>query len=297
MYRLLALDMDGTLLNRKKMITPEVHQALRHLIREGVNVTIASGRFPASVWLHGQHVGMNGPLVAFNGAAILDANSGELLHGTPIPPEAAHRIALLAADKGVYVHFYGYRTLFVEEINSMNASWPLANVVVDPDKPLTYANYQEQADRILVKPVGSLAAFTNHASEPLYKSTVISDDPVRLSEMYEELQASKQFALTKTGQRRFDINAQGVSKRTALELLCRIHGIQPFEVVAMGDYDNDADMLQWAGLGIAMGNSSDEIKQVAKAVTTSNEENGVAAAIELYFSNITKPNIGRESSC
>ncbi len=283
MYRLLALDMDGTLLNRGKMITPAVYDALQDAIREGVNVTIASGRFPASVWLHARHVGMHGCLIAFNGAVILEAESGERVQGYPIPPDAARRIAELAAEAGAYVHFYGYRTLFVEQMNEMNASWPLANVVVDPDRPLTYENYREQADLIQVKQAGDLAAFAEAASEPLYKATVISEDPELLARLYNELRSWNVLALTKTGQRRFDINAAGVSKRTALEALCRMYGMHAADVAAIGDYDNDVDMLGWAGLGIAMANSSDRVKQAADAVTASNEEDGVAAAVRRYL--------------
>ncbi|MFB0843621.1 Cof-type HAD-IIB family hydrolase [Paenibacillus oleatilyticus] len=283
MYRLLALDMDGTLLNRSKVITPAVCNALQTAIREGVNVTIASGRFPASVWLHARHVGMNGRLVAFNGAVILDAETGERVHGFPIPPDAARRIAELAAEAGAYVHFYGYRTLFVEHMNEMNESWPLANVVIDPDKPLTYENYREQADLIQVKQVGPLAAFAEAASEPLYKATIISENPELLVRLYDELRSWNELALTKTGQRRFDINAAGISKRTALEALCRMYGMHAAEVAAIGDYDNDVDMLQWAGLGIAMANSSDCVKRAADTVTASNEEDGVAEAVRRYL--------------
>lgn len=283
MYRLLALDMDGTLLNRSKIITPAVRDTLQAAIRKGVNVTIASGRFPASVWLHARHVGMHGCLIAFNGAVILDAETGERVQGFPIRPETARRIAELAAEAGAYVHFYGYRTLFVEQMNEMNASWPLANVVVDPDRPLTYENYREQADLIQVKQTGDLAAFAEAASEPLYKATVISEDPELLIKLYDELRSWNELALTKTGQRRFDINADGISKRTALEALCRIYGMHAAEVAAIGDYDNDVDMLGWAGLGIAMANSSDRVKQAADAVTASNEEDGVAVAVRRYL--------------
>ncbi|WP_239326535.1 Cof-type HAD-IIB family hydrolase [Paenibacillus sp. ACRRX] len=283
MYQLLALDMDGTLLNRNKVITPFVQQTLQSLIRKGVNVMIASGRFPASVWLHGQHIGMTCPLVAFNGAVILDANTGELKHGYPIVPAAARRIAELAEQTSTYVHFYGYQELFVREINAMNASWPLANVVIDPRKPLAYEHYQEQADRIQVKAVGSLLNFVQANDVPLYKATMISDDTQLLDELYKELGAQQEFALTRTGQRRFDINAAGVSKRSGLEVVSHTLGLAPSAAVAIGDYDNDIDMLQWAGLGIAMANGSELAKQAANAITASNEEDGVAKAVNRYF--------------
>ncbi|NQX68437.1 HAD family phosphatase [Paenibacillus alba] len=287
MYRLLALDMDGTLLNPNKIITPRVYQSLQALIGKGVNVTIASGRFPASVWLHGKHVGMNAPLVAFNGAVILDASTGAKIHGYPIPSAAAQRIAALGERTGSYVHFYGYQELFVEQVNAMNAAWPLANVVMDPSKAHTYENYKDQASSIQVKPVGSLVTFAKTTSELLYKATFINEDSHLLDELYYELQSWQEFTLTRTGKRRFDVNAAGVSKQAALEVVCRSLGISSDQVAAMGDYDNDVDMLQWAGLGIAMDNGSDEAKKAANAVTASNQDDGVADAIGRYFQNLS----------
>ncbi|WP_028546304.1 Cof-type HAD-IIB family hydrolase [Paenibacillus taiwanensis] len=283
MYRLLALDMDGTLLNRNKVVTPVVQQTLQSLIRKGVNVTIASGRFPASVWLHGQHIGMTCPLIAFNGAVILDANTGELTHGYPIVPAAAQRIAELAEQAGIYVHFYSYHQLFVREINAMNVRWPLANVVIDPRKPLAYAHYKEQADRIQVRAVGNLHHFVQTNEVPIYKATMISENPQLLDELYKELESWQELTLTKTGQRRFDMNAAGVSKKSALDVVSRTLGVAPSEAVAIGDYDNDIDMLQWAALGIAMENGSKSAKQAANVITASNEEDGVAEAVNRYF--------------
>lgn len=283
MYRLLALDMDGTLLNQSKIITPRVRQSLQALIRKGVKVTIASGRFPASVWLHGNDLGMNCPLIAFNGAVILDEKTGEKIHGYPIQPYSARRIAELSAQIGTYVHFYGYGELYVEALNEWNVNWPLANVVIDADKPVTYENYQSQADRIQVKPVGCLASFAKAATEPLYKATVISNDTGLLNKMYTELESEREFSLTRTGHKRFDINAAGISKKSALELVCGSYGITASEVVAIGDYDNDVNMLQWAELGIAMANGSHKVKKASKAVTSSNNEDGVAEAVLKYF--------------
>ncbi|NEW08949.1 HAD family phosphatase [Paenibacillus sp. SYP-B3998] len=283
MYRLLALDMDGTLLNPHKMISPRVFHSIQAIIGKGVNVTIASGRFPASVWLHGMHVGMNSPLVAFNGAVILDPNTGEKLHGYPLSSDSARRIAALGQMMGTYVHFYGYSELFVEQLNEWNVKWPLANVVIDPEKAHTYENYKDQASRIQMKQVGSMVKFTEAASEQLYKATFISEDSQLLNEVFNELQSWNEFTLTRTGSRRFDVNAAGISKRSALEVVTRRLGISSDQVAAVGDYDNDVDMLQWAGLGISMDNGSDEAKKAANAVTASNSNDGVADVIERYF--------------
>ncbi|MFK4300517.1 MULTISPECIES: Cof-type HAD-IIB family hydrolase [unclassified Paenibacillus] len=286
MYKLLALDMDGTLLNPDKMITTETRHSIQALMQAGVKVTIASGRFPASVWLHARAAGMNFPLIALNGAVTLDAETGNIFAGSPLHRADAFQLVQAVHGAGAYVHFYGYNKLFVQELNDMNTRWPLANVVVQPDKALTKENYKDQTALIRVEPIEkSMQYFIESTDEPLYKAAVICDDRDVLKRLYVELHSWGVFQLTRTGSRRFDVNAAGISKRVALEQLCREQDIVPSEVAAAGDYDNDIEMLRWAGLGIAMGNANEQVKAIARVVTGSNSEDGVAEAIHRYLLN------------
>ncbi|AZK45853.1 HAD family hydrolase [Paenibacillus lentus] len=309
-YQLLALDMDGTLLNPQKVITPAVHEAIRAYIHRGGRVTIASGRFPASVWLHARATGMNAPLVALNGAVILNEATGELRQGTALPAEHVRELIRFVEGRGAYIQLYGYNKLYVRELNDMNARWPLANVVVSLDKELNEKNYAQQMKMIQVVAVGDLQRFVSESASdslspapPIYKATVIGQSQEIISELMEALEKQqtpqplgqtphhgvtqppnrKIFTLTRTGRHRFDVNAYGVSKRTALEALCRELHIPSSGVAAVGDYDNDIAMLSWAGLGVAMGNAGPHIKQFAKVVTGSNEEDGVARVIQNYL--------------
>lgn len=332
LYRLLALDMDGTLLNPAKVITPAVHEAVRAYMHSGGQVTIASGRFPASVWLHAKAAEMNAPLIALNGAVILDDATGGLKTGTPLPLEHVRKLIRFADERGAYIQLYGYNKLYVCELNEMNARWPLANVVVSPDKELNEQNYAQQLGMIEVVAVGDLQRFVSDplAAPPIYKATIIGPSPDYISEWMKQLeevevspalqkssgqvitqnvqvqngqaqndqaqseqdpggahslqaQSAQAFTLTRTGRHRFDVNAYGVSKRSALEALCRDLHISGSEVAAVGDYDNDIDMLSWAGLGVAMGNARPHIKQLAKVVTSSNGEDGVAQVIQKFL--------------
>ncbi|TBL81671.1 Cof-type HAD-IIB family hydrolase [Paenibacillus thalictri] len=283
MYKLLALDMDGTLLDNNKTITGPVLEAIRQLVFNDVHVTIATGRFPASVWLHAKYLGLNFPLVALNGAVILDPITGSELHGTPIEAQIARKIAEYIETTDSYVHFYGYNILFVKELNDMNKRWPYANVVIDPNKELTEDNYRGQVHHIQVNPVGQLSSFLAGTDNRVYKSTVINENPEVVDALYAEFSTWKELEITRTGKRRFDINASGVNKKTALQKVCADAGIAVQDVVTMGDYDNDLEMLKWAGLGIAMGNGNERAKAAARAVTASNNEHGVAEAIRKYF--------------
>lgn len=284
MYKLLALDMDGTLLNNKKVITEEVRQEINNLLKKDIKVTIATGRFPASVWLHGQSLNLTSPLVALNGAVILDPVNGESIETSPLPSKVAKKIADFAQKNNVYVHFYGYNVLYVEKTNDMNQRWAIANVVMDEAKELTETNYRDQLAHFSLEEVGNLSDFVTKADHPaLFKATIIDEDTDLIEKLYQDISNWSELNVTRTGKRRFDINLAGVSKKTALIDICKRLGVKQREVVAAGDYDNDAEMISWAGLGVAMENGNDFIKEMADDITSSNEENGVAELIKKHF--------------
>src|SRR5690625_1977695 len=115
MFKLLALDMDGTLLTNRKTITKKVSSSIKELISRDFGVTIATGRFPGSAWLHAQTLGLTYPLIALNGAVVLDAKKGEAIESVSLPPQVAGKIADFANNNNVYVHYHGYNVLYVKE--------------------------------------------------------------------------------------------------------------------------------------------------------------------------------------
>lgn len=283
MYKLLALDMDGTLLNGKKVITEEVSTQLKKLNENQIDVTLATGRFPASVWLHAKKLELKCPLVALNGSVILDAKSGEALRTTSIEKDVLYKIATFFEKENVYFHFYGYNILVVEEINEMNQRWALGNVVMNSNYELLSKNYEDQLKHFSLNRVGKLSEFVENDNLPIFKVTVINDDVEVVDRLYNEVKEWPELNITRTGKRRFDINAAGVSKKSALIDVCQDRNIRREEVVAVGDYDNDIEMIQWAGLGVAMGNGNNAVKDIADTITLSNEEDGVAEVVKKYF--------------
>lgn len=285
MYKLLALDMDGTLLTDRKTISQNVKKSIRDVIdSKRANVTIATGRFPASAWLHGKELGISVPLVSLNGAVLLHPETGEEVKGFPLSKDIAKKINAFAKEKNVYIHYHGYNVLYVENKNNMNQSWAMANVVVDETKEFIEENYIDQINHFKIEAVRSFHDFLKQDECPaLYKATLLNDNPVLVEELYQEMVKWPELTITRTGPHRFDINTAGVSKKASLEILCKMLGLTREEVIVAGDYDNDAEMISWAGLGVAMGNGNDYIKEIADEITKSNEEDGVAEIIKKYF--------------
>ncbi|MEW4425937.1 Cof-type HAD-IIB family hydrolase [Paenibacillus pabuli] len=284
LHRLLALDLDGTMLNPNKVITTETRRSIQQLMANEVAVTIASGRFPASVWLHAREISLNFSLVALNGAVTVDPKTGQLIEGFPLETSSLLYMLNVIEEEGAYVHFYGYNVLYVRQINDTNRNWALNNVVVRPELPWTEEHYKDQTELIRLVEVGSdFRTFVNSMPGMIYKAAVICTNFATREQIYKRLEASGMFQCTKTGSLRFDVNAVGISKRDALERLCHEQGINRHEVAVAGDYDNDLDMLQWAGLGIAMGNAEPHVKAIANVITGTNEQDGVAMAIRNYL--------------
>lgn len=284
LHKLLALDLDGTMLNPDKIITPETRNSIQQLMAEEVAVTIASGRFPASVWLHAREIPLNFKLVALNGAVTVDAKTGQMIEGFPLDTASLLYMLDVIEEEGAYVHFYGYNVLYVQQINDTNRNWSLNNVVVRPELPITEEHYKEQTELIQLVEVGSdFRSFVTRMPGMIYKAAVICTDLAARERIYAKLESSAMFQCTKTGRLRFDVNAAGISKRDALERICQLSGIKREEVAVAGDYDNDLEMLQWAGLGIAMGNAEPHIQAIADVITGTNEQDGVAMAIRNYL--------------
>lgn len=283
MYKLLALDMVDTFLDSNNTILEPVEQGIRRLLHRGIEVTLASGRFPASLWLHARFLGMRFPLIALNGGALVDPISGTPMETFPIASDTAVEIARFAKSKGMYLQFYGYNTLYVAELNDFNRKWPLKNVVRNPDKKLTFNNYRGQANSIGVLPVEDLEKYLSTKKPKMLKAVIIDEDLELVDRVYEEMKTWPDLAVTRTGEGRFDINGKNVSKKTTLEYICKKRGIAPEEVVAAGHLENDLEMIRWAGLGIAMGDADPMVKKYAGIVTDTSDEGGIARAIQRIF--------------
>ncbi len=280
MYKLLALDMDDTLLDANRVLTEPVKNGLQKLIYKKRDVTLASGRFPASLWLHAKCIGIKTPLVALNGGAIVDPVTGESIKINYLKTETSLKIADYINSKNSYVQFYGYNILYVEELNEENRMWPLKNVVINPDLELTFENYRNQANHIQVRAVGNIRDFICSGTAEIIKATVLDDDTDLVQKLHDEMSEWPELTITRTGKRRFDINAAGISKKSALEEICSERDITPDEVVVVGDYDNDIEMIKWAGYGVAMENGNENVKKIAKYITEKNTEDGVARLVD-----------------
>ena len=270
-YHLLALDIDGTLLNSERVITPRTRAAVRAARAAGMVVVIATGRGPRSARTVVAGLGLGDPLVlvATQGATVWD--NGQLVLHQPLAATAARRVIehSLAADVAALV---------VPALHRGDAMY-LAGSTAATDRLRGYA----ERNGGNVRPYDPAALH----DDPL--AVYMMDDWRRLTAVNERLTGDpaaqgrwrvifSRTALATTAA--IEVLHPRVSKGLALDVLCRRFGIESEHVLAFGDNVNDVEMLEFAGLGVAMANGSPESHAVADRITASNDEDGIAVVLE-----------------
>ena len=235
-WRLIALDMDGTVLAESLTISAGNLAALRDAREAGVHVTFATGRmFTGLVQRYAQELLFTDPIITLNGGAVWSAQ-GTLLATHPFSAEQLDGLRQVAAAAG-----------------------------------MDYVPYTAERDQ-------DAAAFLKQDG-PWIKCVFGSPSSGEIASMRRRLEDLGLFEVTNTHPFNIEVNPAGVSKATALSVVCRDLGIDPAQVVAMGDSLNDVAMLRFAGLGVAMENAADAVKAVADMVTLHHDADGVAHAI------------------
>lgn len=257
--KLIASDMDGTLLNDDGALTARSISAIHAAVRAGVVFTIATGRMYCSVEPFAVQLGLDVPLITYNGALVKEALSKEVLLDLPLEEATAAGVLNFCRRKGYYVQAYVNDTLLVQEPNSF-AKMYAAFAGVD------YVAMGE--------------AFFKLGKAP--HKLLMMTEPGRHDEIKQEMTAEfgDRVHLTNSFNDFLEIINPHVSKWNAIETLARQRNILPSEIMCIGDSNNDFEMVANAGIGVAVANANDRIREAAKLVTAANNEDGVALAIE-----------------
>ncbi|PAV31231.1 phosphoglycolate phosphatase [Virgibacillus profundi] len=239
-YKLLALDLDGTLLTDDKKITLNTKETIYKAIESGVYVVFATGRGIQTANAFWKELGLNGPMVFVNGGEIWKG-PGKLLKRNFIRKEDIKKLHQLAIDTNTW--FWGYSA---------------ENLV----------HREEWTDEMF--------------AQNWMKFGIRCENPTTLKEMWKTIESWRTLEVTQAAPINMEISLKGVTKETGIREVCKELEIDMGEVVAIGDSLNDLPLLRTAGLGVAMGNAVDAIKEAADVITDTNQNEGVAKAIEAY---------------
>ncbi|MFK7696390.1 Cof-type HAD-IIB family hydrolase [Paenibacillus sp. HJGM_3] len=253
-YKLIALDVDGTLLTDDHELTAPTIETIRQVNQAGAQIVLCTGRGPGNAIPVMEELGLQGAVITHNGAATIRTEDRSLVHQVPF--EAAELEAFIRYCREHRVH-YDYSTAFHLHIDT-DLSEHLEEM---------YRKFQMTPFRV---------ADVSRMEELAVKFTVYSPDKERVDQVEADWsQAGSRLRVLRSGDFFIDVMHAEASKGHALRALCGSLGIPREQVLAMGNYYNDIEMLQFAGWGIAMDNSPEEVKQAADEVTVSNNEGGV----------------------
>ncbi len=268
--KMIGLDLDGTLLNEKKELTNYTRRVLHKAIEQGIIVLAATGRpFSGIPQVLQDFPGIRYALTS-NGARVIDKKEDKVLIEKLLPIERAKKAleTFRKYDTLQEIYFDGEGYADEHKLNNIKHyhkdpnmwKYVLSSRKSVPDIIKLAEEKNKDADKIQ-------AVFANSREQ---------------EDAWSELEKQKGILLVSSLGYNIEINASGVNKGLSLVELGKKLGIEREEIMACGDRDNDIDMLQEAGLGVAMGNAQDEVKAVADYITCSNDQDGAAKAIELF---------------
>ncbi len=273
-YKLIALDIDGTLLTTRGEITPRTSQALNQAKQLGVQVVLVTGRRFNSARELVLRLELDIPLVSHNGALTKNIETLEVVDFHPLDAEIAREVIHFGRQHGVDMICnddpHGLGTMVIEGISPDNKALH------------RYLNLYRSS-------VVEVPDLLNYVQSPPIQLTVSGRcDPTDEFEAKLREAMGEQIRIFKTRYRSYDLTILDVlsltaSKGESLAAVAARHDIAREEIMAVGDNHNDLTMLRYAGLGVVMGNAEDELKQMGFEQTASNEEDGVAQAIEKFI--------------
>ncbi len=260
-YRLLVADIDGTLVTSTREITPRVLAAVRAARRRGVRVCLATGRMWPSAEPYVRRLGADPPVILYNGGLVYDFATGTVLRRIPLDRDHARAVLeILREHPQVQPHLYVDDRVYT-------------------GRPSEITDQYRRKDGIAVEEVGDLLG--SLSGEPM-KILIIGPRP-ELERVRARIGALPQGIHTVFSEDTYlEVLPRGSSKGAALRWMAHHLGIPLARVVAVGDNLNDREMIQLAGLGVAMGNAPDELKAQADYVTATNDDEGLAEVIERF---------------
>lgn len=266
MYKLVAIDVDGTLVNDEKILTQRTIETIKRATKNNIKIVVSSARSFYRLKGYLEQLGLiedNQYTIAFNGATILENKSQNVLFSNNFEEEEVNELINLADKLKTSIFLYSMNNVFTEKVPT----------IVEQSKNFKNVKF----DKVKLKNI-------NLNKDSIYKILFV-DEYDNILKMRKNLpkEICIKYSVTSSIPECIEFVKNGITKSKALDFLCKRCNIKKSEVIAIGDGDNDLEMIDYAGLGVAMGNATDSLKEKADYVTSSNNHDGVAEAIEKYI--------------
>lgn len=260
MIKLIATDIDGTIYDWDSGFSPAVRNCLNTLTKNGIKVVLVTGRMHRSAIQVSNELGLGTPVISYQGALIKDVDNKTLFQST-LSIEYAKQIIKWARENKVHINLYLDDNLYVEEDNEI-----IKYYTDGKNLPYTVCNF----DDLEIKNVNKILG-------------IDLKDPDRVTGWVNEL--SKRYPdlyIVKSTPYFCEVGAGDAKKSYAVEFLANMWGFKREEILTIGDQNNDIDLVQYGGVGVAMGNGTPELKECADYITDTVKNDGFVKAIEKF---------------
>ena len=285
MYKLIAIDLDGTMLNQYGVVTQETKDAIQKAQENGIEVIIASGRPLDSIKAIAKEIKSQKYFISGNGAIIYDISNEQIIYENTLKKQKVLDIIKICEENSIYYNIYTDKEIIARSFQCNVLYYHKEN-----------SNKAEE-DRTHINIVENVYEYIATREEKIVKITICDNNQSIFNSIIRKLKEISEIEvldvshmsrkMIKQGTEEIpieyfytEISAKNVDKWHAIEFLQEKMNIQTEEIVAIGDNVNDKKMIEKAGIGIAMGQSHPAIKEIANKITTSNTENGVAQALQ-----------------
>ena len=262
-YHMVVLDLDGTLTNSEKKVTERTKKALTDYMEHGGTVVLASGRptygiIPLARELHLDTYG--GYILSFNGGQIISCEKNEVIYQKELPSGVPKLLGEKAKEHDVGILTYEGDHIVTETPENI---------------------YAQKESFINKMPIQKIEDFSSYVNFPVTKCLMVADgDYLARVEEQLKMELGSRYSILRSDPYFLEIMPEGIDKAQSLERLLAHVGIERKEMAAFGDGFNDRSMLVYAGLGVAMGNAQEPVKEAADYIAPTNDEDGVAWVIE-----------------
>ena len=258
---MIAIDLDGTLLTDELIISSDTVKVIQQAVALGTIVTIATGRMFPSAKIFAQQLGINVPLITYQGAIIKDIDEKEFIYERLVSPDVSQKLVEIAREKKIHLQVYQDDILYGDSANEKLISYAEGVKVpytIEPD-------------------------FVKLAKKGFTKALFIAE-PGILDILQDELVTlfGERAHIAKSKENFLEVTHPEANKGSALLYLAERLGIDRSEIIGIGDNHNDRELIMTAGLGIAMGNAVKELKDISDYISLTNNDEGVLHAIEKF---------------
>ncbi|MCT4660652.1 MAG: Cof-type HAD-IIB family hydrolase [Tissierellales bacterium] len=262
-YKMIALDLDGTTLNSDGVLELETRRVLNCVKRKNIKIIVCTGRIFGSARYFSKELETDTWIVSSNGAFVAKYDMSDSILSCEMDRELVEKTFSILEDSGVYYHFYDHIHYYTKEMTYRAKMYDKWNKSLNEE------------DRIVMSVIDNPIELIKNTNMPVYKIVVHDKDCELISKLKSEI-ADLGLEVVSSIAESFDIMKKGATKGNALKCIADEMGIDREEIIAIGDNENDISMIEFAGLGVAVGNAELCLKEKADLVIESNDNQGVA---------------------